>query len=150
MTLFREDQFLWSTPWIHAWYWYLIKTVDKDYLSWSKKKSYFHEWQGKVSKTDWICVTILELIILEDICDPWCSGYHNCTASFNEVWTQEVLRRFKPCLQRAGDCDDLWQMVRLKIRLNVFRRQTITQKRFIIIVYMYSKKTLSRHLPVQG
>ena len=33
---------------------------------------------------------------------PWCSGYHYCTTSFNSAWTQ-VLRRFKPCLGRAGD-----------------------------------------------
>ena len=33
---------------------------------------------------------------------PWCSGYHYCTTSFNQAWTQ-VLRRFKPCWQRVGD-----------------------------------------------
>ena len=33
---------------------------------------------------------------------PWCSGYHYCTTSFNEAWTQ-VLRRFKPCSRRVGD-----------------------------------------------
>ena len=33
---------------------------------------------------------------------PWRSGYHCCTASFNQAWTQ-VLRRFKPCSWRVGD-----------------------------------------------
>ena len=33
---------------------------------------------------------------------PWCSGYHYCTTSFNQSWTQ-VLRRLKPCLRRVGD-----------------------------------------------
>ena len=33
---------------------------------------------------------------------PWCSGYHHCTTSFNNVWTQ-ILRRCKPCSRRVGD-----------------------------------------------
>ena len=33
---------------------------------------------------------------------PWCSGYHYCTTSFNQAWTQ-VLRRFKFCSRRVGD-----------------------------------------------
>ena len=36
------------------------------------------------------------------ISSPWCSGYHYCTTSFNEAWTQ-VLRRFKSCSRRVGD-----------------------------------------------
>ena len=32
----------------------------------------------------------------------WCNGYHYCTTSFNQAWTQ-VLRRFKPCSRRVGD-----------------------------------------------
>ena len=33
---------------------------------------------------------------------PWCSGFHYCTASFNEAWTQ-VLCSYKYCLLHAGD-----------------------------------------------
>ena len=33
---------------------------------------------------------------------PWCSGYHYCTTSFNNAWTQ-VLRWFKSFSRRVGD-----------------------------------------------
>ena len=62
---------------------------------------------------------------------PWCSGYHYCTASFNNTWTQ-VLRRFKSCTLSVGD--SWWWGSRLEIRLNAFRRSTISQKQFIISI----------------
>ena len=60
---------------------------------------------------------------------PWCSGYHCCTTSFTNAWTQ-VLRRLKPWSRWWG----FWQFPRLEIRLNAFRLSTIAQNQFIIII----------------
>ena len=38
------------------------------------------------------------------------------------------------------DAEDLWQWSRLEIRLNAFRRSTIPQKQFIIIIIIKHKK----------
>ena len=41
----------------------------------------------------------------------WCSGYHYCTTSLNEAWTQ-VLHRFKSCSQRVKD-SQWWRSLRI-------------------------------------
>ena len=53
------------------------------------------------------------------------------------AWTQ-VLRRFKPWsgVSEIRGGEDLWQWSRLEIKLNAFRRSTIPQKQFIIIIIM--------------
>ena len=45
-------------------------------------------------------------LIHPNLVAPWCSGYYNCTTSFNYAWTQ-FLRRFKSCLRCVGD--SRWQ-----------------------------------------
>ena len=53
------------------------------------------------------------------------------------------------------DGEDLLQRSRLEIKLNVFRRSTIPQKQFIIIIITFSqfnnkfKKTLDHQLPLK-
>ena len=66
---------------------------------------------------------------------PWCGGYLYCTTSFNNAWTQ-VLHRFNPVcgVPVIRDGEDLWQWIRLEIRLNTFHRWTTLQKQFIIII----------------
>ena len=40
------------------------------------------------------------------------------------------------CVSEIRDGEDLWQWSRLEMRLNGFRRSTIPQKQFIIIIYL--------------
>ena len=62
-----------------------------------------------------------------------CSGYHLCTTSFNQAWTQALT---KLCASSNPACDmleiqngkDLWQWSGLEIRLNAFSWSIILQK----------------------
>ena len=42
-------------------------------------------------------------------------------------------------VSKIRDGEDLWQWSRLEIRLNAFRRSTISQKQFIIIIIIITK-----------
>ena len=66
---------------------------------------------------------------------PWDSGYHYCTASFNKAWTH-ALHSSNPARGVMEICDgeNHWQWSQLKIKLNTFRRSTIPQKQFITII----------------
>ena len=61
-------------------------------------------WYFSPNSTLWHVVNLLHHFSCVDrlLMAPWCSGYHCCTTSFNETWTQ-VLRKFKSCLRRVGD-----------------------------------------------
>ena len=41
-------------------------------------------------------------VLTFELWQPWSSGYHYCTTSFNKAWTQ-VVRKFKSCSRRVGD-----------------------------------------------
>ena len=82
-----------------------------------------------------LVVLFHSFIVFLFIVAPWCSGYRYCTNSFNKAWIQ-VLRRFKFCWPRVEDLR--WResltVVRLEIRVNTFRRLTIPQEKFIIMI----------------
>ena len=65
---------------------------------------------------------------------PWCSHYHHCTSSFNPELRFCAGSNPARGVSEIRDGEDLWQWSRLEIRLNVFRRSTIPQKQFIIII----------------
>ena len=65
----------------------------------------------------------------------WYSGYHYCTTSFNKPELR-FCAGSRPArgVSEIRNGENLWQWSRLEIRLNAFRRSTIPQKQFIIII----------------
>ena len=67
---------------------------------------------------------------------PWCSG-----CLYAQLFQKNSELRFcagsnlASLVLRICSNEDIWEWSRLEIRLNVFRRSTIPQKQFIIIIY---------------
>ena len=72
---------------------------------------------------------VVSSALLVPTCKITCVALWRCGAV---VITTAQLHSTKPEL----DGEDLWQWSRLEIRLNTFRRSTIPQKQFIIIIFI--------------
>ena len=113
---------------------HVFRNYFQAFLFWASFMPTLHFFRSLVTSTHATLCLVLAKLLPSTTVVPCCSGYHYCITSFNQAWTQ-VLLRFKSCSRHVRNLR-WWELQgsRLEIRLDVFPGSSIPQEQVTNII----------------